>query len=57
MILGMAHIYIYEPNMIAQSLVNSSTKILGLILPSTEDDMFENPFYRKNVDRCLDTNR
>ncbi|MDK2986858.1 MAG: hypothetical protein PWQ96_2503, partial [Clostridia bacterium] len=35
----------YEPNIIARSLANNSTRILGLILPSSEDDLFENPFF------------
>lgn len=35
----------YEPNMIARSLANNSTKILGLILPNSADDLFENPFF------------
>lgn len=35
----------YEPNMIARSLASNSTKILGLILPNAEDDLFENPFF------------
>lgn len=35
----------YEPNVIARSLANNSTRILGLILPSSEDDLFENPFF------------
>ncbi len=35
----------YEPNIIARSLANNSTKILGLILPNAENDLFENPFF------------
>ena len=35
----------YHPNAIARSLANKSTKILGLILPSTEEDIFKNPFF------------
>ena len=35
----------YEPNIVARSLANSSTKILGLIFSNTEDDLFENPFF------------
>jgi len=35
----------YEPNVIARSLANNSTRILGLILPTSEDDLFENPFF------------
>lgn len=35
----------YHPNAIARSLANNSTKILGLILPSGEEDLFKNPFF------------
>ena len=37
----------YHPNVIARSLANSSTHILGLILPSEEKDLFKNPFFIK----------
>ena len=35
----------YQPNAIARSLANKSTKTLGLILPNTEEDLFMNPFF------------
>ncbi|WP_160678434.1 LacI family DNA-binding transcriptional regulator [Clostridium sp. C8-1-8] len=35
----------YHPNVIARSLANNVTKILGLILPSGEEDLFRNPFF------------
>lgn len=35
----------YHPNAIARSLANNSTKILGLVLPSGEEDLFKNPFF------------
>lgn len=35
----------YHPNAIARSLVNSETKILGLIIPSEAEDLLKNPFY------------
>lgn len=35
----------YHPNIIAQSLANSSTRILGLILPNNEESLFKNPFF------------
>lgn len=35
----------YHPNVIARSLANRSSKILGLILPDTAEDLFHNPFY------------
>lgn len=35
----------YYPNAIARSLANKATKTLGLILPSTEEDIFVNPFF------------
>lgn len=34
----------YHPNVIARSLANRSTKILGLIIPNTSEDLFKNPF-------------
>lgn len=37
----------YHPNIIARSLANKSTKILGLILPSGSEDLFKNPFFIK----------
>lgn len=35
----------YHPNVIARSLANRSTKILGLIIPNTSEDLFKNPFF------------
>lgn len=35
----------YHPNVIARSLANRSTKMLGLILPNNEEDLFKNPFF------------
>lgn len=35
----------YHPNAIARSLANKSTQTLGLIIPSTEEDLFNNPFF------------
>lgn len=35
----------YHPNVIARSLANSSTNMLGLILPNNEEDLFKNPFF------------
>ncbi len=35
----------YQPNAIARSLANKSTKTLGLILPSTDENLFNNPFF------------
>ncbi|QCX33025.1 LacI family transcriptional regulator [Caloramator sp. E03] len=35
----------YHPNIIARSLANKSTKILGLIIPNTSEDLFKNPFF------------
>lgn len=35
----------YHPNVIARSLANSSTKMLGLILPNNEENLFKNPFF------------
>ncbi|WDV47370.1 LacI family DNA-binding transcriptional regulator [Clostridiaceae bacterium M8S5] len=35
----------YHPNAIARSLANRTTKTLGLVLPSTEEDIFVNPFF------------
>ncbi|MGH4049780.1 MAG: LacI family DNA-binding transcriptional regulator [Clostridium sp.] len=35
----------YHPNAIARSLVNKATKTLGLILPNTDEDLFDNPFF------------
>ncbi len=35
----------YQPNQIARSLTNKSTKTLGLLLPGTDDDLLINPFF------------
>lgn len=35
----------YQPNQIARSLTNKSTKTLGLLLPGAEDDLLINPFF------------
>lgn len=35
----------YHPNVIARNLANRSTKTLGLILPSSEETLFKNPFF------------
>lgn len=35
----------YHPNMIARSLVNKSTKIIGTLIPGTSEKAFEHPFY------------
>ncbi|WP_170006695.1 LacI family DNA-binding transcriptional regulator [Bacillus fonticola] len=35
----------YHPNMIARSLANQSTKSIGLVMPSSTDVVFQNPFF------------
>ena len=35
----------YHPNIIARSLANKATKILGLIIPNTAEELFKNPFF------------
>lgn len=35
----------YKPNAIARSLANKSTKTIGLIIPNTDEDLFQNPFF------------
>lgn len=35
----------YKPNAIARSLANASTKTLGLIIPSKDENLFKNPFF------------
>lgn len=35
----------YHPNAIARSLANKFTKTLGLLLPNTDEDLFNNPFF------------
>ncbi len=35
----------YRPNAIARSLANKTTKTLGLLLPNSDEDLLQNPFY------------
>lgn len=35
----------YHPNFIARSLASQSTKVIGLVLPSSTDVFFQNPFF------------
>lgn len=35
----------YHPNLIARSLVNKSTKAIGIIMPSSPEKAFQNPFF------------
>lgn len=35
----------YQPNQIARSLTNRSTKTLGLLLPGSDEDLLINPFF------------
>lgn len=35
----------YKPNAIARSLANRRTNTLGLIIPNSETDLFDNPFF------------
>ncbi|SFB96902.1 transcriptional regulator, LacI family [Bacillus sp. OV322] len=35
----------YHPNFIARSLANQSTRVIGLVLPSSTDIYFQNPFF------------
>lgn len=35
----------YHPNIIARSLANKATKVIGLVLPSEADNLFKNPFF------------
>lgn len=35
----------YHPNIIARSLANKATNVIGLILPSEVENLFENPFF------------
>ncbi|WP_335870029.1 LacI family DNA-binding transcriptional regulator [Bacillus sp. 2205SS5-2] len=35
----------YHPNFIARSLANQSTQVLGLVMPSSGDIFFQNPFF------------
>jgi DNA-binding LacI/PurR family transcriptional regulator len=35
----------YHPNFIARSLANQSTRVIGLVMPSSTDVFFQNPFF------------
>lgn len=35
----------YHPNILARSLASSNSKIIGLIIPNTDEDLFKNPFF------------
>jgi len=35
----------YHPNFIARSLANKSTQVIGLVMPSSTDKVFQNPFF------------
>lgn len=35
----------YHPNFIARSLANQSTRIIGLVMPSSSNDYYQNPFF------------
>lgn len=35
----------YTPNILARSLVNKKTKIIGVVMPHEADSLFSNPFY------------
>lgn len=35
----------YHPNIIARSLANKATRVIGLVLPSQVENLFENPFF------------
>lgn len=35
----------YHPNIIARSLANKSTRIIGIIIPGTAETAFQNPFF------------
>ncbi|MDA6162141.1 LacI family DNA-binding transcriptional regulator, partial [Escherichia coli] len=35
----------YHPNFIARSLASQSTRAIGLIMPSSTDVVFQNPFF------------
>lgn len=37
----------YSPNLVARSLTNRSTKTLALLLPGSDDDFLQNPFFVK----------
>ncbi|PAB59073.1 LacI family DNA-binding transcriptional regulator [Anaeromicrobium sediminis] len=35
----------YHPNVVARSLANKRTKVIGIVLPSEAEDLFKNPFF------------
>ena len=35
----------YHPNVIARSLANKATKVIGVVLPNEAEDLFKNPFF------------
>lgn len=35
----------YHPNMLARSLVNKSTNIIGVVLPGSSEDVYKHPFF------------
>ena len=35
----------YHPNIIARSLANQTTEAVGLVMPSSADKVFQNPFF------------
>lgn len=35
----------YHPNVIARSLANKSTNVIGIVLPNEAEDVFKNPFF------------
>lgn len=35
----------YHPNVMARSLVNKMTKVIGIVLPIEAEDLFKNPFF------------
>ena len=45
----------YTPNIVARSLANNKTRILGVILPHSAEGLFENPFFvqaMKGISLC-----
>jgi DNA-binding LacI/PurR family transcriptional regulator len=35
----------YHPNLIARSLANQSTRLIGLVLPCSSNSLYQNPFF------------
>lgn len=35
----------YHPNIIARSLANKATRVIGIVLPNEAEDLFKNPFF------------